>query len=62
MILKNENTIVLCRRNNSCCPEVTRVETGIEIKDDYGNKVILTHDETSMLKDVLNSDFNEKTT
>lgn len=44
----DRNTVVLCRKG-SCCPVVTKTESGIEITDDYNGKVILTDDEVSML-------------
>lgn len=62
MIIKNENTIVLCRRNKSCCPEISKITEGdhkgsFELKDDYEGRVILTKDQLDILKDVLDSNL-----
>lgn len=51
----NENTVVLCKRNKSCCPtvEFDNTSSTIKIKDDFGGQVSLTKEEAEMLKDLL---------
>lgn len=69
MISKNimryldQNTVVLCKRNKSCCPIVESDDTGgIKIKDDFGGEVKLTQDEVEMLNEHLSEKIKERTT
>lgn len=56
----DNDTVVLCRRNNGCCPTVISTETGYTITDDYDGKVELTLDEAKMLVEHLESENDLK--
>lgn len=58
----SENTVVLCKRNQSCCPvvDLDPDSGGITIKDDFGGTVKLDSEEVEMLSELLTQKIQSK--
>lgn len=50
---ENRNQILLCTRQNSCCPIITVENNEVTIQDDYNGSVKMTLDQANLISEAL---------